>query len=155
VHTRRHGSIDRRRIFNGVAAMSDLRLHKGGEYDNVREVMTGRRIKYSAAGNELERGVIARAIDEFVGERCLLVLANSDDGELEFLPILQGDVDPIAQGQLVQVEENGRAVKIVNVTKDDCRALLSRRSIAPVPTGFGEVRRDTHCAVLIESELGE
>ncbi len=117
--------------------------------------MTSCRVKKSAARHELECGIVTRPVDELVRKRRFLILANADHRELKLLPILQRDVNAIAQAQTVEVVENRRAVMVVNVTEDDGRTQLTGRLRTAVPARNGEAGGHAHGAVLVQSELGK
>lgn len=88
--------------------------------------MTCRRIEYSPAGNELERGVVARPVYELVRKIRLLVHALTNHREHEFAPVGQADVDAVTELQFVQVKEDRGSVIVVHVSQDDRRAFLAR-----------------------------
>lgn len=83
-------------VDDAVLHVQHLRLNERGEDDDVREVVAGTRVKDAAAGDELKGWVVARPVDELVWKVGLLVHANADDREDQFLTIAQRDVDAVS-----------------------------------------------------------
>src|SRR5580704_11122553 len=66
-----------------------LRLDERGEDDDVREVVASTRIEYATACHQLQRRIVARTVDEGVGEVRLLVHTLADDREYQVASVGQ------------------------------------------------------------------
>jgi hypothetical protein len=104
---------------------SPLGLNKGGEDDDVREIVPSLRIEYATTRHKLQCGIVPSPINECVRKVRLLVHAFTDDGEDQLATIGQSDVNPIAEFQLVEMKKDRGTVVVVDVTEDDRRTLLA------------------------------
>jgi len=95
-----------------------LRLNERSEDDDVGKVVARTRIKDSTARNELEGGIGARTVDEFVREVRLLVHALANDREHQLASVGQRHVDPITELQFVQIVKDGGTVIVVHVAQN-------------------------------------
>src|SRR5487761_1986472 len=128
-------------------------LNPFGVNDNVRKVVTSLMVENSPARHQLQRGVVARTVDQGTRKVRLRVHVDTDHLEGDCPMVSQVHDYVVAYLQPIDIEEDRRPVIVVNVTEDHSRTGLSWRLPVFVPARNSEVRGHLNGAIRIETQF--